>query len=280
MKIIERKSTILLCLSIMLIIFPSLVSCKNKDLQEKTVENIQNDQKNQHILICLDGHYSATDVNIYLDEELIGTGNATKTKILAKVSKGKHKIKISRSDKEDVYTIKEITVNDDMNVTCTPKISGKKVELRDISIISGPLELKKEMPDVRHLVIKNGLEILDREGFINVKYEDLYDYALDENIIIGMNYEPGKLINIDDEITLEYTSIKDYLNENYLNHNLLDVRNMAIHDGFIVTYKNADNQDMDEEIYLMNEVEASKWIITNTKYIDKYKVYLVVEQVE
>ena len=113
-----------------------------------------------------------------------------------------------------------------------------------------------------------------------MKYEELYSYALDENIITGINYEPGQLISIDDEITVEYTSIKDYLNENYLNHNLSDVRKKAIHDGFIVRYKDAGNQDMDEKVYLMTEDEAAEWIITGSKYNDNYIVNLVVEQAE
>lgn len=275
----KRRSIAILWLTMILFLCPVLFACSNKDVQEKVEENI-NTQKNQHILVCLDGHYSASDVNIYLDDELIGTGNAAKTKALAEVSKGKHILKISRTDKEKVFTTKDITISDDIIFTCTPKISGKKVELRDISIISGPIELKKKMPDVNHLVIKDGLEILDREGFINVKYEELYDYAMDENIITGTNYEPGKLISIDTEITVEYASIRNYLKENYLNHSISDVRKKAVHDGFIVTYKDAENQDLNEEIYLMTEDEAAEWIITDSKYNDNYNVNLVVEKAE
>ena len=228
--------------------------------------------------------FSTYDMDIYVDETLIGTvaNGKTITKLMS-LLEGKHTIVACKSGDNSVKATKELSVTSD--ITFKSDIGhGGSIEFKNMETLDSIVGASIKVPKVTGEILSEAKKDLEEAGFINVReepYSDIWDR--DNWIVTKQGVESGSEVDQNEFIQLDCIKLDQYFSETYSGKTLAEVEKMAQQSGFSLKCTSAEDQsDLSDTINGLSEKEKEYWVVTSAEQyrseLKTAKIYLKREE--
>ncbi len=212
--------------------------------------------------------FSTYDMDIYVDDELVGTveNGKTITKLM-QLLEGKYTIIACKSGDNSLKATKQLTITSDITFKSDIAHSGSSIEFKNMETLDSIVGASIKVPKVTGKVLREAMTELQEAGFINVReepYSDIWDK--DNWIVTKQGVESGTEVDQNEFIQLDCIKLDQYFNESYSGKTLAEVENAAKKSGLLLKYvSDEDRSDLSDTINSLEDNAKEYWIVVSAE---------------
>ncbi len=212
--------------------------------------------------------FSRYDIEVYFDDELIGTvANGKTLSVKKEVIEGNYEIQAVNAEKNSVKEIKKIELKGNITFSCELAHGNSSIEYKNASITNDPDSVSYQMVDVTGMTLQDAEEELLSIGFLNVVGEPS-EKITDKSswLVVSQNKKTDSITSITDSIILDCEHLDVYFSNNYAGKSLDVVQKLAEIEEFTLHYRETDTLiDLDRTIGDLPEDNKPYWIVDSAK---------------
>ena len=212
--------------------------------------------------------FSTYDMDIYVDDELIGAvqNGKTITKLM-QLLEGQYTVMACKSGDNSLKATKQLTITSDITFKSDIAHSGSSIEFKNMETLDSIVGASIKVPKVTGKVLREAMTELQEAGFINVReepYSDIWDK--DNWIVTKQGVESGTEVDQNEFIQLDCIKLDQYFNDNYSGKTLAEVEKAAKKSGFLLKYvSDEDRSDLTDTINSLDDSAKEYWVVVSAE---------------